>query len=202
MKLSFKLGSVLLLGVLLLSACTGQTVTKDDASPEVQSKVDTATETTKAEDASSNGQEDTKEVEEVEEPAEEEVTKAKVGETLNIDGVKVTVVSIEKFDGRINQFEPLQEDHAIKINVIAENTTKESVFIDAVEFKLFDIEGFELERTIPGDEESLSAELPAGKKAKGALFFDVPKQEGVWELHYEGLFSFEGDSAIWELDAK
>ncbi|WP_162939076.1 DUF4352 domain-containing protein [Paenibacillus lautus] len=197
MKASIKWGITLILGSLLLSACSEQSVTKEEASPEVQSKVEESSGSNKTETAAAEPKK-----EDVEEPAEEEVLKAKAGETLNINGVKITVVDIAKFDGRMNQFEPLKEDHPVKINVIIENTNKDSVFVDSMEFKLYDTDGFELSSALPGDEEKLSADLPGGKKAKGAIFFDVPVQEGTWELHYEALASFGGDPAIWELEAK
>lgn len=183
-----------LLSMGLLAACSEQTVTKEDASPEVQKKVEG--------NAAAANSEETNETPVKNEKEDAEAAKAKAGDTLNVDGVKITVVDIKKYDGRINEYEPLKEDHAVKISVIVENTTKESAFIDSTEFKLFDIDGFELSDALPGDDTALSGDIPAGKKIKGELFFDTPKQQGTWELHYESFASIDGQSAIWEMDAK
>lgn len=189
----FKIVKVLgtaVLSMTLLVACAEQTVTKEDASPEVQQKLDE-----NAAKANSDESNDT--------PAEkEEATKAKAGETLNVDGVKITLVDIKKYEGKINPYQPLKEDHAVKISVIVENTNKESVFVDSTEFKLFDTDGFELEQALPEDDMALSGDIPAGKKMKGEVYFDTPKQQGAWELHYESMASIDGESAIWELYAK
>ncbi|NMO98120.1 DUF4352 domain-containing protein [Paenibacillus lemnae] len=196
MKKGLKLGFAAILTVLMLSACSEQTVVKEEASPEVQDNMDSGAEeptVVSADKASEDTTEDT---------PKEVVTAAKTGDTLNVDGVKITVVDINTFEGRINEYDPLQEDHAVKINVIVDNTTAESAFVDAMNFKLFDKDGFELNAALPGDEEALSSDIPAGKKTKGALYFDVPQQEGTWELHYESMMSIDGQPAVWEVEPK
>lgn len=181
---------IIMVLVAMFAASCSQEVKEDEASPEVKKKAAEASETTEA----------SKE----EEAEEKEETKvSQVGDTLNVDGVKITVTGIEKFEGEINEFEPITEDHAVKVEVIAENTNKESYFIDALEFTLYDTEGFETTHALSnGDEMELSSDLAGGKKVKGFLLFDVPKQDGTWELHYESMASFDGDAAIWEVPAK
>jgi hypothetical protein len=175
--------SVLAVGV--LAACSEQKVEKSGTSQAVKSK--------------------TGETKEAAAPAPEEkkAAIAKVGETLNVDGVKITITSIEKFSGTINQFEPLKQDHAVKIGVIVENDTAAQVFVDSMEFKLYDKDGFEVSSALPSDETALSGEIPGGKKVQGAIYFDVPKQDGsTWELQYESMASLGGDAAKWEMPAK
>jgi ABC-type Fe3+-hydroxamate transport system substrate-binding protein len=176
-----KLLGVSVLSVAVMAAC-GQSAETEDASAEVQKKVD-----------ESNGNTGS------EEKAEE---KAAEGDTINVDGAKITVVSIEPFDGRINEFQPIENDHAVKVNVIVENTNTESYFVDNTEFGMYDTEGFELTQALPGEENPLSSEIPGGKKVEGAIYFDVPQQDGNWELHYTSIASFDGDAAVWELPAK
>ena len=186
--------SVLSLG--LLAGCTEQDVSKTDASPEVKEKM---TEEVSAEPTE-------KEVAEVEaeESAEEtaKVAPVKIGDTLNVDGLAITLTDIGVYKGEINQYEPLTQDHAVRVGVIVENTAKESKFIDALEFTLYDADGFELTHALASDETGVSAVLPGGKKVKGSLFFDVPKQDGTWEVHYENMTSANGDPAIWQMGAK
>jgi hypothetical protein len=176
--------SVLAVG--MLAACSEQKVEKSSTSEVVKSK--------------------TSEVKEAAAPAPAEEKKeavAKVGETLNVDGVKITITSIDKFTGVINQFQPLKQDHAVKIGVIVENDTKAQVFVDSNEFKLYDKDGFEVSSALPSDDTVLSSEIPGGKKVQGAIYFDVPKQDGsTWEIQYESMASFDGEPAKWELPAK
>lgn len=139
---------------------------------------------------------------EVKEEVKEEKTSVQLGETLNVDGVNITITNIEKFNGEINPYSPLSQDHAVKVDVIVENTNKESTYIDSTEFKMYDAEDFEITHALPSDEMELSAEIPGGKKVQGSLFFDVPVQSGTWEVHYESMASFNGEPAIWEVPAK
>jgi hypothetical protein len=175
------------LAVGMLAACSEQTVEKTKTSPAAQQKM-----------SESNPQESTPA------PAEKkELAPSKIGETIDVDGVKITITGIETFTGRINQFDPLKQDHAVKIGVIVENDTKAQVFVDSNEFKLYDKEGFELSSALPGDDMALSGEIPGGKKVQGAIYFDVPKQDGAtWEIQYQSMASFDGEPAKWELPAK
>lgn len=172
---------VAVVAVGILAACSEQTVENSETSEVVKTKVN-----------------ETK-------PAEEspKAVIAKIGETLNVAGVKITVTSVEAFAGVINQFQPLTQDHAIKIGVIVENDTKDQIFVDSHEFKLYDKDGFEVSSALPSDEMPLSGEIPGGKKIQGAIYFDVPKQDGAtWEIQYESMASFGGEPAKWEVPAR
>jgi hypothetical protein len=181
-----KVMGISVLAVGLLGACSEQQVKKTDASPEVQQKVNE----NKAAPTPA--------------PAEApKVTKAKLGETLDVNGIKITVTNVEAFGGRINQFQPLKQDHAVKISVIVENTTTEGVYVMSNEFKLYDKDGFEVGSALPSEESALSSDIPGGKKVQGAVYYDVPKQDGAtWELQYNALANFNGEPAKWELPAK
>ncbi|GAA0327843.1 hypothetical protein GCM10008967_17920 [Bacillus carboniphilus] len=129
-------------------------------------------------------------------------TEGSIGDTLTIEGVKITLDSVEVYEGEINQFQPLTQDHAIVANITVENTNKESYYIDSMEFTLYDAEGFELTQALPSDDMGISTELPGGKKARGTVYFDVPAQEGDWELQYKSMASWEDDAAVWRFPAK
>ena len=187
MKIKSIIG-VSMLAVFLLSACAEQEVTKEEPSDEVKKKME--------EDDVQNNEEGSAE-EETNEPE-----KVAVGDTLNVNGIKITVTNAEVYNGEINEYEPLKEDHAVKIDVIIENTNKESLSIFSDFFQLYGTDGFEIESALPTEDEELYADIAGGKKAKGALFYDVPAQKGNWELHYTDFNSYEGDSAIWEIPAK
>ncbi|CAM3629975.1 DUF4352 domain-containing protein [Marinicrinis lubricantis] len=186
----------------LFGACGGQDVEENNPSPEVEERIedtdgaDQEQNTDQNEESPGNGNQNAED-----QAGEEGAGNAQVGDTLNVDGAKITITGIEKFTGTINEFSPLEQDHAVKIDVIVENTNEEQFFVDALEFKLYDADGFEVQHALPSDEMELSGEIPAGKKIQGSLFFDVPAQEGTWELHYESLGSFGGDPAIWDMPA-
>jgi hypothetical protein len=184
-----KVLGLMVLAIGVLSACSEQTVEKGKTSDAVQQKMDES----KAEPAE-------KQAPQKEAPKE---IIAKLGETLDVGGVKITVTSIEPFAGEINQFQPLKQNHAVMIGVIVENDTTEQVFVDSSEFKLYDKDGFEVSSALPSDEMALSGEIPGGKKVQGAIYFDVPKQDGAaWEIQYESIASFDGEPAKWEIPAK
>lgn len=82
-----------------------------------------------------------------------------------------------------------------------ENTTKENQFVSDFGFKFYDADGFELTTALPSDVMLISAEIPAGKKVKGILVYDVPTQDGTWELHYTGMLGMT-DDAIWDIPAQ
>lgn len=145
MKKLFSLGVACCLG-LMLAACN-QEVEKVKQNETDNSKVTEQNETTNEETNQ-----------------KEEKVVAKIGETLSVNGVNITVTGVKRFNGRINQFQPLTNDHAIQVDVIVENTTKEIVYVDSSEFTLYDTQDFEVPQALPSDVETLSAEIPPGKK--------------------------------------
>lgn len=187
--MKFKLFSILCGILLVLNACGG--ATNDENAGE-----DTAQEENNA--ATDDNQDQAQEEEQDQDGAQ----KGTIGDTLTIEGVKITLDSVEVYQGTINEFQPLTQDHAIVANLTVENTNKESYFIDSMEFTLYDAEGFELTQALPSDDMAISTELPGGKKVKGTLYFDVPKQEGDWELQYKPMASFDDTAAVWTFPAK
>ncbi|MFD1039703.1 DUF4352 domain-containing protein [Virgibacillus byunsanensis] len=190
MTIFLKILGISLLAVGFLIGCSPEeTGEQDDTEQEVENTED-------VQDDQENDEENNQEKE------QQGNNVAQAGEPLDINGVKVTVSEAQLFEGEINQFEPLEEDHAVFFDVTIDNTTDEQVFISDMDFKLYGVDEFELGRALPSDEMALSAEVNAGKKARGKLFFDVPQQDGNWEIHYEDIASFGGDPAIWEMSAK
>lgn len=120
-----------------------------------------------------------------EQPKQDTMEIAKIGETLEIEGVRITITNVNRFEGKINEYEPLENDHAIVIDLVVENTTNEIVSVDELEFTLYDSKGFEVKHALPSDEMAIMDEISGGKKIKGKLFFDVPKKEGNFELIYK-----------------
>ena len=184
--MKLKLFPILFSFLLILGACGGATDEGNDAAD--NNGGDTAENGEAAEDGDQAQQEETQ--------------AAAIGNTVEVEGVKITLESVEVYEGEINEFQPLTQDHAIVANFVVENTNQEAYFIDSTEFTLYDAEGFELTQALPSEDMALSTELPGGKKAKGSVYFDVPAQEGEWELRYESMASFDGEAAVWRFPAK
>ncbi|WP_243355676.1 DUF4352 domain-containing protein [Bacillus litorisediminis] len=190
--MKLKLFPILLSFLLILGACGGATDEGNDAAD--NNGGDTAENGGAAE---GNGDQ-----EDAQEEENQEAQAAKIGDTVTVEGVNITLKSVEVYQGEINEFQPLTQDHAIVANFVVENTNQEAYFIDSTEFTLYDAEGFELTQALPAEDMALSTELPGGKKARGSVYFDVPAQEGEWELRYESMASFDGDAAVWRFPAK
>lgn len=142
-------------------------------------------------------------LENTEEEELEEIV-AKEGESLLVNDLNITVVSTSRYEGEINQFSPLNQDHAYLIEIIVENKGKDSKSVSDYDFKLYDSDEFEVTAALPSEDSLISAEIPGGKRVKGILVYDVPKQDGkTWELHYTDPWSFSNSQqAVWELPAK
>ena len=196
-KLTTLTAAIMAMG--LLAGCTETTVepTESEAAEKkmAEAETETVTETAPVEETPV-------EEEPTEEAAPAEPAVAQVGDTLDVNGVKITVTGIEPYTGQINQFEPLTQDHAVKIGLIIENTTSETIMPISNEFKLYDVDDFELTDALPSSDPRLMNEIAGGKKIQAALYYDVPVQEGTWELIYEPMMSLGGDTAVWEVPAK
>ncbi|MET3696440.1 uncharacterized protein DUF4352 [Bacillus oleivorans] len=190
--MKLKLFPILFSLLLILGACGAAT---DEGNEAADNGGDTAENGGAAEE---NGDQEQAQ----EDENQDEAQAATIGDTVEVEGVKITLESVEVYEGEINQFQPLTQDHAIVANLVVENTNQEAYFIDNTEFTLYDAEGFELTQALPSEDMALSTELPGGKKVKGTVYFDVPAQEGEWELRYESMASFDGEAAVWRFPAK
>lgn len=133
--------------------------------------------------------EDIEEPEQEQEPDQEKVELAKIGDTLEINGIRVTLTDVKRYEGKINPYNPLENDHVIEIDMVVENTTSETVFVDNTDFKLYDENDFEVKSALPSGDIPLMDEISGGKKIKGKIYFDVPVQEGNFELIYSQFLS-------------
>lgn len=120
----------------------------------------------------------------------------KVGDTVKIDGVKVTIESA-KFTAA-DEYAAPEKDKVLTLALKIVNTNKESAYIDSTEFKLYDQDGEQFDDYFGYDDMGISADLNAGKKKSGKLYYDVTN-ESVYELVYEPLFSWDSKEIKWKI---
>ncbi|WP_202078798.1 DUF4352 domain-containing protein [Caldalkalibacillus salinus] len=120
-----------------------------------------------------------------------------VGDTVNFNGLLVTVNSVEYSQG--NDFESPSEDVFLVVDVSIENETDESENISSMLMtELVDPEGYSYDITIYTDAQgSLDGEVGPGRTMRGQVAFDVPDHES-----YEFIFSdpFQSGQAIWQIE--
>jgi plastocyanin len=180
---------VVVLGV-WLSACGESSIEKvegDDAS-----SGDTQAE---AEETENSAGEEGAEDAETEEPKTEEY---KVGDTVNFDGLHITLTNVRVSEG--GEFDEPQNDKFLLVELDIENTTDESAAISTImNMKLMDADSYEQDQTILIDDVkgNLDAEISPGKKLKGEIPFDVVDSD-----YYEYIFEdpFASGQAIWKIE--
>ena len=123
----------------------------------------------------------------------------KVGDTVKIDGVKVTITSAAFTDPA--EYGAPEKEKVLTLDLKVENTNKESAFIDSSEFKLYDKDGEQFDDYFGYDDMAISADLNAGKKKSGKIYYDVTN-ESVYELVYEPLFAWDSKEIKWKIKVK
>lgn len=138
--------------------------------------------------------------------AEEEATEEeaapefyKVGDTVSVDGVNLTITSASFTDPA--EYSEVENDKVLTLEVAVENTNDTSSLVDSTDFSLYDAEGNQMSDYYSYDEMPISTDLNAGKKAKGKLYFDVT--EGTtYELIYVPFFSLDGKEVKWNIEVQ
>lgn len=137
-----------------------------------------------------------------EKPAEEkkETDDLKVGESVELNGLKFTL-------NEIKNFEPTEYDYNEKgtfvvIDFAVSNSTEEEADPSNLMFSLKDKDGNTYSSAYSSAEESQWADaamvkLPAGDKLKAQTSFDVPKDVNEYKLIVQDLF--DGGQAIYNV---
>lgn len=176
--------SVLLL-ILFLGACGESSIEKAEGEADSEAQ---------AEDTDTK--DDSDEAEEDDEPDTENLS---TGETVNFDGVDITLNEARTESG--GEFDEPENDQFVVVNLTAENNTDDEVTMSSMmNVELYDDEGYSYSTTIltEGTKGQFDGDVPAGKKLRGEIPFDVP-ESGEYELHFSN--PFQSGKAIWKLDA-
>jgi hypothetical protein len=132
------------------------------------------------------------------EEAPEEQT-LKIGDTVNFDGLKITLNEARVEPG--GEFDTPENEQFIAVNLTAENTTDEEQVVSSVmNIELKDAEGYSYNTTIlmEGIKGQFDGSIQPGGKLRGEIPFDVPTSE-QYELHFSD--PFKSGKAIWVIPA-
>lgn len=169
--------------ILILGACDEGTTTEEEPAEE-----DTTEETT--DDAAAEETEDTEEViEEETEVAEENLS---VGDTVEIDGVTMTIDAAYYTDER-NEFAEVEADSVMMLDVTFENNTGED-YSPAMDFEVY-ADGSKAEEYPVGD--VILDSVSDGRSGSGTIAFALVGEPSEIEVEFSPLFSFSGEKAIY-----
>ncbi|QHS24166.1 DUF4352 domain-containing protein [Virgibacillus sp. MSP4-1] len=128
---------------------------------------------------------------------ENKTEKFAIGDTVNFDGVKITLNEARIEPG--GEFDTPQNDQFVVVNLSAENTTDEEVTMSSImNIELKDAESYSYSTTIltEGIKAQFDGSIEPGGTLRGEIPFDVPKSES-YELHFSD--PFKSGKAIWEI---
>lgn len=127
---------------------------------------------------------------------EEGPTTFAVGDTVDLDGLEVTIASAQYVSP--NQYTKPEKGKVLQMQVEVTNNTDDKVFFDSTEFNMYDPEGNALDEYYGLDTMDISGEVHPGKKLSGPITYDVPEAE-TFELIYEPMFSWTEKQIVWEV---
>lgn len=143
--------------------------------------------------------EDQPKEEQPKEEAKPETQQLKIGDTVDFDGLKITLNSARIEPG--GEFDQPQEEQFVVVNLTAENTTGEEQVVSSImNIELKDIEGYAYTTTIlmEGTKGQFDGSIVAGDSLRGEIPFDVATSE-TYELHFSD--PFKTGKAIWVIPA-
>jgi len=131
--------------------------------------------------------------------AEEEVKELGIGDTVNFDGLHITVNDAYITKGNPDEFTEAMNDYYVVVDVTIENTTGQSAAVSSLmQISLLDADGYSQDIGIGlNTKGSLDGEIGAGRKLSGEVAFDVHDSD-----YFEFIFEdpFTTGQAIWKLD--
>lgn len=111
-----------------------------------------------------------------------DTVKVKVGETLTTDKLKVSFLSAEQYTGYNEYLGPKEGNVIYRLDFAVENISDSDAYISYFEFECY-ADGVSCDAYYEDD--GLSATLSSGRKATGAVYFEVPENAGEIEVEYE-----------------
>lgn len=110
--------------------------------------------------------------------------KFKVGETVTTDDMEIKYLSVKDYKSDNEFMQPKKGYKYIKAEFEFVNKSKEDdLSVSTLSFSC-NADDYEVE-TVYMDDNELDADLSPGKKAKGPIFFEVPKDTKSIEIQYE-----------------
>lgn len=120
------------------------------------------------------------------ETKEAEDNKFSVGEIVETSSLRITLLSAEKYQSDNEFIQPKSGNVYYKMELEFENISDSDEYISSWDFNCY-ADDYDMEQTYL-DEMDLDATLSPGRKTKGAVFFEVPKDAKEIFLEYETNF--------------
>ena len=177
-------GIIVSLFSLLIIVATGSSKTSS-SSKKVDSSTDTSISTENKTD-SDNSKDNSK---------TEEKDEYKVGDTIEIDGKRITVKNVKRNYSTGNEFlSPKSGNEFVKVYIKIVNTSEKEISINSWYFKIQDSKGLiksDSTATYSSDDHFEYSKLAPGGTTEGAVVFEVPKNDSGLKLIYDcsSLFS-------------
>ncbi|GEL77830.1 DUF4352 domain-containing protein [Tenuibacillus multivorans] len=134
--------------------------------------------------------------EESEETEEETNQTFTVGDTVQFDDLKITLLGVREVKDDL--FQP-ENDKFIAVELEIENTSDESTSISTMmNMSLMTSDGYEQDQSLIDTKGNLDTELGAGRSVKGEIAFDA-EQADSYEFIFEDPFT--SGQAIWQFQA-
>lgn len=130
--------------------------------------------------------ENTAETEQTVESAETVDNEFQIGEVVELENLKITFVSADVYNTNNEFIQPAEGNVYYRMEFEVENIGEIDELITSYDFNCY-ADGYSAKETWIGEDE-LSATLSPGKKAKGALYYEVPADAGEITLEYETSF--------------
>lgn len=140
-----------------------------------------------------NNTEETASTEE-EAPAEDEIFK--VGDSVKVEGVVVTVQKAEYIPA--SEYSAPEKGKVLQLTVNAVNESDSEIYFDSSSFNLYDSEGNSLEQYFGIDGMDVSGDVDKGRKITGTITYDVPEATN-YELIYKPTFSWKDTKVTFDI---
>lgn len=189
------LSTILLLGACDDGSTTDEEAPEDEAAATEEDSDDSTgdteeTEESTEEEASAEETEDTEDV--IEEETETTEENLSVSDTVEIEGVTITIDAAYYTDER-NEFAEIEADSVMMLDVTFENNTGED-YSPAMDFEVY-ADGSKAEEYPVGD--VILESVSDGRSGSGTIAFALVGEPSEIEVEFSPLFSFSGEKAIY-----
>ena len=117
---------------------------------------------------------------------EETTNEFKVGDVVETDTLRISFLSVKDYKSDNEFTQPKKGNKFIKAQFEFENTGDSDEYISSYDFKAY-ADSYAIDQTY-FSEDSLDATLSKGKKTKGSVYFEVPKDTKEMTIEYETNF--------------
>lgn len=116
-----------------------------------------------------------------------EKTEVKVGETLNVNGMKIAYDSAEEWTSNNQFIQPKEGNRYIRLHFTVINDTKSDQYIGSTDFECY-ADGSKCDVLYTGDDTLSFDSISSGRKISGYVYYEVPAKASEIEVEYETSF--------------